>query len=396
MSVNEKMTAIANQVRTLSGVDHKLGLDEMASHTKDANTEVDTQEVLIQQIANALQGKTAPSEDLDAVLTEQEELIATLQDTLRGKAQGSGEAVEPIIEPLEVTGNGTYTAPENVHGYSPVTVNVPIPDGYIVPDGTKEISENGTHDVKEFASVDVNVPIPDGYIVPNGELEVTENGKHDVTEYSSVNVNVPTGGGGDDLAELLTNKMTALNSDVTSIRQYAFRGATALVSVNLPKATSIATNSFYGCTKLTDVNMPLVKTIASNAFNGCSIIPSIVLPSLTSGSEYMFRYCYLLKTIDLPVITKIVANMFYDCRRLTAVILRSETMCTLAATSAFTNCNHLTGTVNSTYNPNGDKDCYIYVPSALIDEYKAATNWSTYSSQFRAIEDYPEICGGES
>jgi hypothetical protein len=39
---------------------------------------------------------------------------------------------------------------------------------------------------------------------------------------------------------------------------------------------------------------------------------------------------------------------------------------------------------------------YIYVPATLIDSYKSATNWSTYAAQFRAIEDYPEICGGEN
>lgn len=36
----------------------------------------------------------------------------------------SGGAASPVIEPLEVTTNGTYTAPEGVDGYSPVTVNV--------------------------------------------------------------------------------------------------------------------------------------------------------------------------------------------------------------------------------------------------------------------------------
>lgn len=206
-----------------------------------------------------------------------------------------------------------------------------------------------------------------------------------------------TGGGGgdsDELAKLLTNKLTSLDSNVTSVRQFAFRGATALTSVNLPKATSIATNAFYGCTKLTSVNFPLVTSIGENAFNGCSILPSIILPSLTSGASYMFRYCYKLLTIDLSVITNIVANMFGDCRVLTAVILRSETMCTLAATSGFYNCYHFHGTENSQYNPDGLKDGYIYVPRALIDSYKTATNWSTFSTQFRAIEDYPEICGG--
>jgi len=35
---------------------------------------------------------------------------------------------------------------------------------------------------------------------------------------------------------------------------------------------------------------------------------------------------------------------------------------------------------------------YIYVPKELIEDYKKATNWTTYANHFRAIEDYPEIC----
>jgi hypothetical protein len=74
---------------------------------------------------------------------------------------GSGEVVEPVIEELAITENGTYTAPDGVDGYSPVTVNVPVPDGYIKPSGTKIITENGTHDAKEYESVAVNVPTPE-------------------------------------------------------------------------------------------------------------------------------------------------------------------------------------------------------------------------------------------
>lgn len=36
---------------------------------------------------------------------------------------------DPVIQPLSVTENGTYTAPEGVDGYSPVTVNVPSSGG---------------------------------------------------------------------------------------------------------------------------------------------------------------------------------------------------------------------------------------------------------------------------
>lgn len=31
----------------------------------------------------------------------------------------------PVVQPLSVTQNGTYTVPSGVDGYSPVTVNVP-------------------------------------------------------------------------------------------------------------------------------------------------------------------------------------------------------------------------------------------------------------------------------
>ena len=201
-------------------------------------------------------------------------------------------------------------------------------------------------------------------------------------------------GGGEDFADLLTNNLTTLNSNVTSIRQYTFRGATALVEVNLPEATSIGANSFYGCSKLTSFIAPKLKTISNNAFNGCGAIRYINLPALASGDQYIFRYCYWLLTVDLAVCTNIATGMFNDCRRMTAVILRSPTLVTLAATSAFGNCYHFYGTKNSTYNPDGLKDGYIYVPAALIEEYKAAANWSTLATQFRAIEDYPAITGG--
>lgn len=96
------------------------------------------------------------SEDLNAVLTEQEALIATLQETLRGKASGGGIA-NPVIQPLEITENGIYTAPDGVDGYSPVVVEVPVPDGYIVPSGNLEITDNGSYDVTEYRSVSVDV-----------------------------------------------------------------------------------------------------------------------------------------------------------------------------------------------------------------------------------------------
>ena len=98
------------------------------------------------------------AEDLNEVLTEQEALINTLKETLQCKASGGGDTpANPIIEPLSVTENGTYAAPDGVDGYSPVSVNVPIPEGYIVPSGELEITENGEYDITDKASVIVAV-----------------------------------------------------------------------------------------------------------------------------------------------------------------------------------------------------------------------------------------------
>lgn len=62
---------------------------------------------------------TGGKEDLDDVLTEQDTLIDELKAVLVSKANNVS-----VIEPLEITENGTYTAPDGVDGYSPVTVNV--------------------------------------------------------------------------------------------------------------------------------------------------------------------------------------------------------------------------------------------------------------------------------
>jgi hypothetical protein len=122
---------------------------------------------------------------------------------------------------------------------------------------------------------------------------------------------------------------------------YAFKNCSKLTSVNFPAATSIGNEAFDGCRELTSVNFPAATSIGTYAFDGCS--------------------------------------------KLTSVILRNtSSVVTIYNTNVFTNTPIKSGTG------------YIYVPAALVDSYKAATNWSAYAAQIRAIEDYPEICGGET
>lgn len=62
MSVNTKMTSIADEIRILSGTSSVMGLDTMAIKISDANSEVYNQADLIAQILTALDNKTAGDE----------------------------------------------------------------------------------------------------------------------------------------------------------------------------------------------------------------------------------------------------------------------------------------------------------------------------------------------
>ena len=144
---------------------------------------------------------------------------------------------------------------------------------------------------------------------------------------------------------------------------------------------------------ITNYNNDRVTHIGQAAFYFCATLESVSFKNAETADNYSFRYCGALKRAEFPKATMIGTGAFEYCYVLTALVLRSETVCSLRHTSAFNNCYHILGTVNKMYNPNGLKDGFIYVPQALVEQYKTATNWSTYASQIRAIEDYPDICG---
>lgn len=126
-----------------------------------------------------------------------------------------------------------------------------------------------------------------------------------------------------------------------------------------------------------------VTTIRDYAFSNCAALTSVSFPAVTSIGTSAFHSCRQMTMVDFPVVSSIAGSTFYGCIALEALILRkADGVCSLGN-------NAFTGT------PIAEGNGYIYVPAAMVDSYKVATNWSTYAAKIRTIEDYPEICGGE-
>lgn len=157
----------------------------------------------------------------------------------------------------------------------------------------------------------------------------------------------------------------------------AFQQCVQLTSVDLPNLTSIASDVFFGCS-ITHLNLPLLESLPGGYTLSNNDFTSVILPSLKSLGGASFFGCQLLITLDLPQLEIISAGtgLFSSCNSLSALILRGGVRVDLTS-----NC---LASDNGIANGTG----YIYVPAALLEEYKSATNWSIYATQFRALEDY--------
>ena len=163
-------------------------------------------------------------------------------------------------------------------------------------------------------------------------------------------------------------------STVKEIDNYAFRGFSALASMDIPQGveiigyktfadcenlkkvnfepnavlSSVGESAFSNCTSLESIDLPAsVRSIGSYAFEGCRGLKSITLPDSVKqfGKERMFKGCYLLQSVELPKgVTEIGRETFQDCWSLASASL-PEGVKTIKE-DAFSKCGKLK-TINS-------------------------------------------------
>ena len=167
----------------------------------------------------------------------------------------------------------------------------------------------------------------------------------------------------------------SIGKNVTSIINYAFQNCYSLASITIPTSvTSIDNNAFQNCYSLASITIPTgVISIGNIAFQNCYSLASIIIPTgVISIRGYTFYDCRSLASIIIPTgVTSIGNSAFQNCYG-----MRYYDFSACTAIPALSNTNAFN---------NIPSDCQMLIPSALYNNWKAATSWATYASKMVSV-----------
>lgn len=185
------------------------------------------------------------------------------------------------------------------------------------------------------------------------------------------------------ISELKLPKCRIISRDA-----FTCRGSIGKIKkLDLPECTGIYNEAFY-YQPISEINLPKC-TYINSAFNSTAKITKVYLPAMINVSETMFSECPKLTSalFDNENITKFGGSAHYyapfyyasytnakDCNLKHIIIPKCTTVPKLGSVDGLVG-NNATAKAKVT----------IYVPRAMVEQYKAATNWSAYN--IAAIED---------
>ena len=225
---------------------------------------------------------------------------------------GGGSSID--IQPLNVTENGTYIAPEGT-AYSPVEVNVASSCGgenkliQILNKTVVELTEEdlrGTTNIGKYAFDECSSL--EKVMIPSTVTYIGERAFNNVSNLKEVHIKDAVSWAGINFSSSYSNPLQQyakgklyLNGElisgdlvipgtVTSIGQYSFHGCTGITNLTIENGvTTIGTCAFSGCTKITKVIIPpTLTTFNTGAFTGCSGIKEVHISNLPNWAFSTF------------------------------------------------------------------------------------------------------------
>ena len=184
--------------------------------------------------------------------------------------------------------------------------------------------------------------------------------------------------------------ITMENLEDLGDRQYSFQGAPNLREVNFPKLKKVGHGMFAECPSLETFEHNVVNEIGSMAFYN-SGIKTVNVPNVTLVKSSAFRMCENLEKLDISSKCHFEKYSLASCTNISALILRYDGDGICTALPEWLDVEY-SGEPNNAFLIEGTDAC-VYVPASKMSEYQADSVFGAISDRFRAIEDYPEICG---
>ena len=191
-----------------------------------------------------------------------------------------------------------------------------------------------------------------------------------------------SGGGGDNIADLLANNLVSYTNNTVTDPLYVFRG-TGIQSLALYALTTLRADALNGCTNLESLIAPNLTQITGASAIRRTKITTLVLPRLSSANQrYGISYNTRLAKIDFTDLSSLGGDFFLegDSALNVIVLRRTAGVVTLANVNRF----------NSTPFASSGSGGTLYVPNSLKSSYQSASNWSAIlgyaNNNIQAIE----------